>query len=74
MIQPPSPDLLRELARELGINFSNAELALYRNLMAGSLAVVPALETAPSGLPDRPRRLLDPSPAPGQLARCLARR
>jgi amidase len=65
MIQPPSLDEMRALAREQGLELSDAELELYRNLMAGSLGALAALDAAPTGLPDAPtgRTWREPSSA-----------
>ena len=54
MIHPPSPDELRALAREQGLDLSDAELETYRNLMMGSLAALAAIDAAPSALPAVP--------------------
>ena len=54
MIQPPSTDELRAIARDQGLEFSDADLELYRNLMAGTLGALGAIDAAPSGLPEVP--------------------
>jgi amidase len=54
MIQPPSTDELRAIARDHGLEFSDADLELYRNLMAGTLGALGAIDAAPSGLPEVP--------------------
>jgi amidase len=53
-IRPPSPDEVRELAREHGLDLSESELEIYRNLMTGSLAAFTALDAEPSTLPAVP--------------------
>jgi amidase len=54
MIQPPSPDELRAIARDHGLELSDADLELYRNLMMGTLGALGAIDAAPSGLPEVP--------------------
>jgi amidase len=65
MIQPPTPDDVRALAREHGLDLSDADVELYRNLMAGSLGALAAIDAAPSGLPATPagREWWEPSAA-----------
>ncbi|HKA15837.1 MAG TPA: amidase [Myxococcota bacterium] len=65
MIQPPSPDEMRALAREQGLDLSDAELETYRNLMMGSLGALAVIDAAPSALPAAPadRRWWEPAPA-----------
>jgi amidase len=53
-IHPPSPDELRALAREHGLDLSESELEVYRNLIAGSLGAFAALDAEPAGLPAVP--------------------
>jgi hypothetical protein len=52
-IHPPSSDELRALARELGLDLSESELEVYRNLIAGSLGAF-AASHRPDG-PTTPR-------------------
>ena len=56
MIQPPSLDELRAIARDHGLELPDADLELYRNLMMGTLGALGAIDAAPSGLPDVPTR------------------
>jgi amidase len=64
MMQPPSPDELRALAREQGIDLSN-ELETYHNLVAGTLGALGAIDAAPSALPPVPagRKWWEPAAA-----------
>jgi len=61
-ISPPNSQELRALAREHGFELSDAELELYRNLLAGSLGAFAALDAEPSALPAVPagRRWWEP--------------
>jgi amidase len=63
-IEAPDPDALRALAREHGFALTDAELAIYHTLLAGSLAGLDALEAAPSALPPAPtdRKWWEPAP------------
>jgi amidase len=65
MIQPPSADELRAIARDHGLDLSEADLELYRNLMIGTLASLGTIDAAPSGLPEVPvgREWWEPSAA-----------
>ena len=73
MIPPPSADELRALARDLGLELSDAELELYRNLMAGSLGAFAAIDAAPSGLPEVPAGRDWWEPSAGEPARRVVR-
>ena len=79
MIQPPSADELRAIARDHGLELSDADLELYRNLMVGTLGALGAIDAAPSGLPDVPagRDWWEPSaaenPHNGWYVRCEIR-
>ncbi len=77
MIEPPSSDELRELARDLGIELGAAEADLYRNLMAGSLGAFAVIDAAPSALPPVPpdRRYFEPreNPHGAWFVRCEIR-
>src|SRR4030095_3558118 len=53
-IHPPSSDELRALARERGLDLSESELEVYRNLIAGSLGAFAALDAEPAALPALP--------------------
>ena len=61
-IRPPSPDELRAIARENGLELSEADLEIYRNLMTASLGAFAALDTEPAALPEPPagRRWWEP--------------
>lgn len=50
-VQLPSPDQLREVARQCGLSLAEADVASFRALMAGSVAAYNLIDAMPDEVP-----------------------
>ena len=52
MVHLPSPEQLREVAKQCGLSLSDDDLTSFRSLMAGSIAAYNAIDALPDEIPE----------------------
>jgi len=52
MVHLPSPEQLREVAKQCGLSLSDGDLTSFRSLMVGSIAAYNAIDALPDEIPE----------------------